>query len=61
MPREMKRVVNIANGFKEAEEWDIKQQISMTPDERFTAANKLKELVYGKNVPDVREWHKKKS
>jgi hypothetical protein len=60
MPREMKRVVNIANGFKEAEEWDIKQQISMTPDERFAVANKLKEMVYGKNIPDIREWHKKK-
>ena len=60
MPREMKRIVNIANGFEEAEEWDIKQQISMTPDERFTVANKIKEMAYGKNSPDVREWHRKK-
>ena len=60
MPREMKRVVNIANGFEEAEERDIKQQISMTPDERFAVAKKIREMFYGLNSPDVREWHRKK-
>jgi hypothetical protein len=60
MPREMKRIVNIAKGFKEAEEWDIRQQIKMTPDERFAVAKKLQEMFYGKNVPDVRQWHRKK-
>ncbi|MCP5107547.1 MAG: hypothetical protein GY950_29435 [bacterium] len=53
----MERVVNIARSFEEAEEWDIRQNISMTPDERLTAARQLAERVYGKNQPDVREFY----
>ena len=60
MPRDIQRIVNKAYGFEAAAKWDIKQQINMTPDERFTVFNKLKELVYGKDCPDVREWHRKK-
>jgi hypothetical protein len=56
----MKRIVNIAKGFKEAEAWDIKQQIEMTPDERLRASRILRDRVYGKNCMDVREWHRKK-
>lgn len=51
----MERVVIISKNAKEAEEWDIKQNLSMTPQERQEAARILKERVYGKNVPDVRE------
>ena len=58
--QQMKRIVNIARSFKEAEEWDIKQQISMTPDERLQISRILRERVYGKNCVDVREWHRKK-
>ena len=58
----MERIVNIAKNKKEAEEWDIQQQISMTPRERQEAARILKERVFGTNVPDVREaeWQKAK-
>jgi hypothetical protein len=55
----MKRIVNIAKGFKEAEAWDIKQQIEMTPDERLRASRVLRERFYGKNCPDVREYYKR--
>ncbi len=55
----MKRIVNIAKGFEEAEEWDIKQQVNMTPDERFAVARELQKMVYGNNTPDVREWHRR--
>ena len=56
----MKRVLHIARNHKEAEEWDIEQQLSMTPMERMKAARFLKIRVYGRNNPDVREWHRKK-
>ena len=51
----MKRIVNIAKNFDEAEKWDIEQQISMTPSERLSAAQILKEHIYGKNPPDIRD------
>lgn len=55
----MKRVFNKAKTKKEAEEWDIFQNISMTPDERLYVSDELKRRVYGPNCPDVREAHKK--
>ncbi len=56
----MERVVNISKNAKEAEEWDIKQNLSMAPQGRQEAARVLKERVYGKNVPDVREAERMK-
>ncbi len=55
----MKRTVTISHSFQEAEEKDILQQISMTPDERQAAARELKRRFYGDNPPDVRESTKK--
>ena len=57
----MRRKVHIARNHKEAEEYDIMQHLEMTPDERLAAAKKLKERVYGKNCPDIREAHKRKT
>ena len=54
----MERIVNKAKNFREAEDWDIQQNIRMSPEERQSIAKKLKERVYGKNVPDVREYYK---
>lgn len=55
----MERKVHIARGHKDAEEYDIQQYLEMTPDERLAAAKELKEMVYGKNPPDIREAHKR--
>ena len=59
MPKEkrimIKRVVHKAKNFQEAEEWDILQNIRMTPEERQAAAKELRIRFYGKNVPDVRD------
>jgi hypothetical protein len=55
----IERIVNKAKGFKEAEVWDIRQQISMTPDERLKASRILRDRFYGKNCPDVREYYYK--
>lgn len=54
----MKRVFNRAKNHKEAEEWDIQQQLSMTPDERKKVAHELKKRFYGENPPDVRSVKK---
>ena len=56
----IKRVVHKAKNFQEAEEWDILQNIRMTPEERQAAAKELKIRVYGKKTPDVREVYRKK-
>jgi hypothetical protein len=54
----MDRTFNKAKNFKEAEEWDIKQQINMTPRQRQKIAKELKRRYYGSNPPDVRDIKK---
>jgi hypothetical protein len=44
----MERIINKAKSHKEAEKWDILQQINMSPEERQQAAKKLKDRIYGK-------------
>lgn len=56
----MKSIFNKAKNFKEAEEWDINQQLSMTPEERQDAAKELRERVYGRKTIDVREFNRRK-
>jgi hypothetical protein len=56
----MKRIVHKSKNFKEAEKWDILQQIEMTHEERQDIAVELRKRVYGKKSPDVREVHKRK-
>mgnify|MGYP006872617110 CR=1 FL=1 len=56
----MKRIFHKAKNKKEADDWDIYQQISMTPDERFAIVNEMKKRVFGKKVSDVKEVHRKK-
>jgi hypothetical protein len=56
--RKIALVVNVAKNFADAEQWDIKQQIEMTPNERMAIAKVLKDRVYGLDVRDVRECHK---
>lgn len=45
----------MAKSHKEADEYDIQQQLAMTPEERFAVAAELKRRFYGENNPDVRE------
>ncbi len=42
----MKKVVKISKSFKEAEEWDIEQWLSKTPEERMDDLQYLRELYY---------------
>jgi hypothetical protein len=54
----MERTVHKARGFRAAEEWDIAQQIRMTPRERWSVARRLKDRVYGRTAKDVRACHR---
>ena len=56
----MERVCNKSKNFKEAEEWDINQQLSMTPEERQEAAKVLRERVYGWENIDVKDSIRRK-
>ena len=59
----MERIVHKSRGHEEADQWDVEQQINMTPQERMRAAKKLIDQYYGTDVPDVREgkvWKKRK-
>ena len=53
----MERIVHISRSFEEADEWDIQQSLSMTPEERLIAARQLALRVYGENQPDIRAYH----
>ena len=54
----MERILNKAKNNKEAEKWDILQQIKMSPEERMNVAKELKKKFYCKNLPDVRSRKK---
>lgn len=56
----MKKILHISKNFKEAEEWDVMQQINMTPQERINAARELQKRVYQNGIIRLREWHKNK-
>jgi len=51
----MGRIIHVSRGFQQAREWEILQELSMTPGQRQRVAKALKERFYGKKAPDVRE------
>jgi hypothetical protein len=50
----MERVFKKARNHKSAEDWDIIQQIRMTPAQRQKAAKALKSRFFGDRVADIR-------
>jgi hypothetical protein len=44
-----------SKNFRQAEEWDILQHTSMTPEQKQEASEQLRHRVYGTHTPDVRE------
>ena len=53
MPRNLK--IHIAKNHQEADEWDIQQNLNMSPQERLRAARILQLQYFGKNSPDVKK------
>lgn len=56
----MKRIFHKAKNFKDAENWDIHQHLSMTTEERQEVAKALRERAYGRKTIDVRESYRQK-
>ena len=52
------RIAHKSRSFKDAEDWDVDQQIRMTPRERWAIARLLKDRVYGRITKDVRACHR---
>jgi hypothetical protein len=50
----MRRIAHKAKSFKDADDWDVQQYLSMTPDERRKIAMMLKKKVYGKISESIR-------
>lgn len=51
---DMKRVIHKAKNHRQAAQWDLVQQVKMTPAQRQSAAKELKKRFYGEKNPDVR-------
>ncbi len=50
----MEKIVYKAKNHKDAAQWDVRQQINLTVEERQRIAQELKRRFYGNNSPDVR-------
>lgn len=57
---EMERVANKARGFAQADEWDVRQNLAMTSQERQRAARQIKERMYP-HSEDIRDCLRDKS
>lgn len=53
MPRNLK--IHIAKNHQEADEWDIKQNLEMSPQERLRAARILQHQYFGKNSSELKK------
>jgi hypothetical protein len=51
----VERIANKAIGFDAARDWEREQYRQLDPDGRRRVSKALRERVYGKNCPDVRE------
>jgi hypothetical protein len=54
----MERIVHKSQSFREAQRWDIKQHLAMTPRERIRVARELQRKVYSSKTKDVRACHR---
>ena len=52
----VERIAFKTNSFEQADKWDVKQHINLTPKERLSIARALKDRIHPK-AKDVRECH----
>ena len=55
----MERIAHKSKNSEEADRWDILQQVSMTPQQRFEAALELRKRAYPPPNKDIRECHER--
>jgi hypothetical protein len=51
----MERIVKKSKDFNEADDWDVLQQITMTPDQRMKIAKELRDRYYCADSKKVRK------
>jgi hypothetical protein len=51
----MERIAHKARSYAAARRWEIEQYASLAPDERRRIAKALRDRVYGRSRPDVRD------
>ena len=54
----MERIVHKSHQHREADRWDVEQQVSMDASERLQAARILKERAFPRDAKDVRACHR---
>lgn len=54
----MDRIVRKSLSHIDAASWDIKQHLSMTPEERLRAARTLKDRAFPADAKDIRACHR---
>lgn len=60
MERRLDRTFFKTYSHEDAQAWNRRRMWSLTPDERMAIARTLRERVYGKDAPDVRESERSK-
>lgn len=50
----MERIAHVASTFAEADDWDVKQCLAMSPNERMQASRIIKDRLYP-NSEDIRD------
>ncbi len=56
----MERVVKKSRNFREADAWDIQQNLALTPEQRIQIAHALRKRAYPSNAKDVRACHRER-
>ena len=54
----MERVVKKSRSFREADRWDMRQNLALTPEQRIQIAHALRKRAYPGKHKDVRECHR---
>ncbi len=54
----VERIVKKSRSFREADRWDIRQNLALTPEQRIQIAHALRKRAYPGKAKDIRECHR---
>ena len=54
----VERIVKRSRTFREADRWDIQQNLALTPEQRIQIAHALRKRAYPGKAKDIRECHR---
>ena len=55
----VERIVKKSRSFRQADQWNVKQCVALTPQERIQIAHALRRRAYPRLAKDVRECHRR--